>query len=158
MQLLVLTDFALRVLIQAAVRPGEPVGAAAIADAYGISVDHVAKAAKALTRHGLLRATRGAGGGVQLAKPPRQIRIGDVVRLFEADRRPVACLRPGETRCKIEPGCHLRRMLERAEHAFYRELDAQTLADVVDDPPRLVELLGRSARTGGRGPGDLSTR
>src|SRR2546421_12972581 len=90
MQLLVLTDFALRVLIHAAVHPRESAGAAAIADAYGISVDHVAKAAKALTRHGLLRATRGAGGGVQLAQPARQIRIGDVGRLFEGHRRPVA--------------------------------------------------------------------
>lgn len=142
MQLLVLTDFALRVLIYVAVRPGEPVGAAAIADAYGISVDHVAKAAKVLTRHGLLHATRGAGGGVQLAKPARRIRIAEVVRLFEAERRPVACLRADEPRCQIAPACRLRSVLERAEKAFYRELEGQTLADIVDrSAPRLLQLL-----------------
>jgi len=144
MQLLVLTDFALRVLIYAATRPGEPVAAATIADAYGVSVDHIAKAAKVLTREGLLRATRGAGGGVQLAKPARQIRIGDVVRLFEAERRPVACLRADDADCTIERACRLRQVMERAERAFYRELDTQTVADIVEHSvPRLLQLLAR---------------
>jgi Rrf2 family nitric oxide-sensitive transcriptional repressor len=140
-QLLVYTDYALRVLIYAATHPGDPVPASAIADAYGISADHVAKAAKALTRHGLLRATRGVGGGVQLARAPNEIRVGEVVRLFESGRGAVACLQSGGPPCKIEPACRLRRAFERAEAAFHRELDEVTLADLTAGGPSIVRLL-----------------
>lgn len=146
MQLLVYTDYALRVLLYLGARPDTTVPAAAIAEAYGISVDHVAKAAKALTRHGLLRAVRGAGGGVQLAKPAASIRVGAVVRLFEDDRGPVECMRSSApSQCAIAPACKLRHALQRAEAAFYRELDACTLADLVDNGPRLLRLLRVSA-------------
>ena len=141
MQLLLYTDYALRVLIYSATHSGDPVAAAAIAEAYGISPDHVAKAAKALTRHGLLRSSRGVGGGVSLGKPPREISIGQVVRLFETGRGAVACLQADGPPCKIEPACRLRGAFERAEAAFYRELDAVTLEDVVAGRTGIVRLL-----------------
>ncbi len=141
MQLLLYTDYALRVLIYAATHPGEPVAAATIAEAYGISADHVAKAAKALTRQGLLQATRGAAGGVRLAKPPHQIRIGDVVRFFEAGRGTVSCLQAGGPPCKIQPACRLRDAFARAGEAFYSELDAVTLADITASGAGIVRLL-----------------
>jgi Rrf2 family nitric oxide-sensitive transcriptional repressor len=153
MQLLMYTDYALRVLIYAGAHPGAPVPASEIARAYGISLDHVAKAAKALTRHGLLHATRGIGGGVELARPAGEIRIGAVVRLFEEGRGPVECLRSfergeGEARCRIEPACRLRRAFERAEQAFYRELDHCSLADVLENRIQIARLLRLG---GGRG-------
>lgn len=141
MQLLLYTDYALRVLIYAATHPGDPVSAAAIAEAYGISPDHVAKAAKALTRQGFLRSSRGVGGGVRLAKAPREITVGEIVRLFETGRGAVACLQVDGPPCKIQPGCRLRRAFERAEAAFYRELDGVTLEDVVQGSTGLVRLL-----------------
>jgi Rrf2 family nitric oxide-sensitive transcriptional repressor len=141
MQLLTYTDYALRVLLYVGAHTDVPVASSSIASAYGISVDHVAKAAKALTRHGLLRATRGAGGGVQLARPASEIRLGEVVRLFEEERGLVDCMRDGGARCKIERACRLRGALQRAEDAFYRELDAYSLADLVDNGPQLVRLL-----------------
>jgi Rrf2 family nitric oxide-sensitive transcriptional repressor len=142
-QLLTYTDYALRVLLYVGSHADAPVASASIATAYGISVDHVAKAAKALTRHGLLRATRGVGGGVQLAKPARAIRLGHVVRLFEQERGPVECMRSGGARCAIERACRLRGAFQRAEEAFYRELDAYSLADLVSNGPQLVRLLRR---------------
>jgi Rrf2 family nitric oxide-sensitive transcriptional repressor len=143
MQLLAYTDYALRVLLYLGARPGEPTPASEIARAYGISADHVAKAAKALTRHGYLRAVRGAGGGVQLAKEPSEIRVGSVVRLFEDARSPVACMREGApgADCVIEPACKLRHVFQRAEAAFYRELDEHTLAELLENRPRLLRLL-----------------
>jgi len=146
-QLLLYTDYALRILLfSGAHHPGPPVSAAEIAQAYGISADHVAKAAKALTRQGWLRATRGAGGGVQLARAPADIRIGDVVRLFESGRGPVACLQADGDPCRVKPACRLRGLFERAQAAFFRELDGQTLADVLEARPRIVQLLPLQAR------------
>lgn len=141
MQLLTYTDYALRVLLYLGLHTGAPVPTSAIAEAYGISTDHVAKAAKALTRHGLLRATRGVRGGVELARPPTEIRLGAVVRLFEAERGPVECLREGGDRCRVEPACQLRRVFQQAERAFYEELDRHSLADVLTNEPQLIRLL-----------------
>lgn len=148
MQLLTYTDYALRVLLYVGAHPGKSVPASVIAKAYGISSDHVSKATKSLTRHGLLQARRGAAGGVRLAGSPHEIRIGSVVRLFEAGRSPVECLGEGEPRCVIERACLLRRAIHRAQEAFYQELDTYTLADLLENQPRLVQLMGppRGAR------------
>mgnify|MGYP000181248711 CR=1 FL=1 len=141
MQLLTYTDFALRALIYVGSHPVEPVPASAIAHAYDISSDHVAKATKALTRAGLLRATRGAGGGVVLAKPAEDINLGAVVRLFERGRGLVECFGPGASTCRITPSCQLRHALKEAESAFYAVLDRYTLADVIENRPQLARLL-----------------
>lgn len=146
MQLLTYTDYAMRILLYVGSHPDGPVPAATIATAYDISLDHVAKAAKTLTREGFLRATRGARGGVQLARAASEIRVGDVVRVFEGDRAPVSCLRSDRSgECVIEPSCRLRAALQRAERAFLAELDAHTLADLLVTKPRLVKLLARGA-------------
>src|SRR4051794_30604825 len=63
MQLTRFTDYALRTLLYLGSHPGQVVPASAISDAFGISPDHLAKAAKWLTQHGYVRGARGAGGG-----------------------------------------------------------------------------------------------
>lgn len=141
MQLTLYTDYALRVLIYVGSHPGEPISASRIAEAYAISGDHVAKAAKNLTRAGLLRATRGAHGGVELAQAACDIRVGQVVRLFEGDRGLLECLSHTPASCKIAPACRLKRALKRAEDAFFFELDQVTLADVLENRPQLLRLL-----------------
>jgi Rrf2 family nitric oxide-sensitive transcriptional repressor len=142
MQLLMYTDYALRALLYVGTHPAEPVPASAIARAYEISADHVAKATKALTRSGILRATRGAGGGVELAVPASEIRIGDVVRQFEGGPGLVDCLGDDPKPCRIDASCLLRGALRRAEEAFYAELDRYTLADLLVNRSQLVKLLG----------------
>lgn len=143
MQLLRYTDYALRALMYVGTHPGRPIPAASIAEAYGISVDHVAKATKALTRAGLLRATRGTRGGVELALPASRIRIGAVVRLFEQGRGTVECLQGEPRSCRIEASCRLRGVFVRAETAFLAELDRHTLADILENAPQLLRLLPR---------------
>ena len=54
-------------------------------------------------------------------------------------------MQQGGARCVIERACLLRGAFERAESAFYRELDAVTLADLTGNAPQLVRHLGRAA-------------
>lgn len=144
-QILTYTDYALRILLYVGEHAGT-VPTATIAKAHDISVDHVAKAAKTLTRHGLLRATRGAGGGVELAKPAHEIVLGAVVRLFEDGRGPVMCLRSQTAgRCAIAPACRLKHAFAAATAAFYRELDTYTLADLLTDGAMLIALSSPAA-------------
>jgi Rrf2 family nitric oxide-sensitive transcriptional repressor len=135
------TDYALRALLYVGAHPGQLVPASTIASAYGISADHVAKATKALTRAGLLRAARGAAGGVELAQPPSRIRVGAVVRLLEGDRPMAECFDAENNQCPIAGVCRLERALAKARSAFYASLDACTLEDLLKNRAELTERL-----------------
>jgi Rrf2 family transcriptional regulator, nitric oxide-sensitive transcriptional repressor len=146
MQVLKYTDYGLRVLMYLGASPEAPVPAAQVAAAYGISADHVAKAAKRLVQLGVVKAARGAGGGLMLAQPAEKIRIGAVVRRFEAGRGPVECFRTAAPVCRIVSGCLLRGAFDRAAEAYYRELDRHSLADLLENRPTLVRLLAPRTR------------
>ena len=150
MQLRMATDYALRALLYVGAHPGQPVPASTIAAAYEISLDHLAKATKALTRAGFLSSRRGGGGGVELAKPASEICIGAVVRLFEGPTgQLVDCVGERAASCRIASACRLRAALASAEAAFFAELDAVTLEDLLGSRSQLVRLLGpRSVRNG----------
>jgi DNA-binding IscR family transcriptional regulator len=64
-----------------------------------------------------------------LARPAREIRVGEVVRGHEQDQSLVECFRPDGGACTLLPRCRLRGMLAAAEDAFYQHLDRYTLAD-----------------------------
>jgi Rrf2 family nitric oxide-sensitive transcriptional repressor len=141
MQLTRYTDYALRALLYLGAHPGEIVPAPAIARAYRISPDHVAKATKALTRVGILRATRGSAGGVELARPPARIRIGTVVRMLEGEARLVECFDPEHSRCPLTGACRLAGALAEAQAAFFTTLDAYTLEDLLENKAELARHL-----------------
>jgi len=144
MQISAFSDFALRILLYLAVAGDRQVTAREIAERYGLSFDHLAKAAGWLVREGYVKATRGRGGGMRLAKPPSEISIGTVLRMSEAGSGLVECMRPGPTRCIIAKVCGLAPILAEAHEAFYRTLDGRTLADALPDYQALVEIYAAS--------------
>jgi Rrf2 family nitric oxide-sensitive transcriptional repressor len=83
MQLTRYSDFSLRVLMYLAVRSERLATIDEIAEAYGISRAHLMKVVHQLGRAGFLETTRGRGGGVQLARAPEEIGVGEVVRFTE---------------------------------------------------------------------------
>jgi Rrf2 family nitric oxide-sensitive transcriptional repressor len=131
MQLTRHTDYSLRVLIHLAVHREELATIEAIATAYGISKAHLMKIVHQLGLAGYVETARGRGGGLRLARPPHQIRVGDVVRRIETMSL-VECFDPATSSCRIEPACGLRTALKEALEAFFRTLDGYTLADLVE--------------------------
>jgi len=122
-------DYALRVLIYTANQPdGRLVQVDEIARVYGISRNHLTKAVHRLGQMGYLETVRGRGGGMRLAMPPNDIRIGDVVRAMEDDFAVVGCF--ANDSCVLLPGCKLRRALGEAVDAFLETLNQYTLADI----------------------------
>lgn len=136
MQLTVHTDYALRVLLYAAHFPDRRIGTEEISTAYGISKNHLVRVVRTLADGGFLRVTVGRSGGVELARPPKQIRLGDVVRATEASFRLVECHDAENNTCPIVPVCLLKGMLDTALDAFLGELDKHTLADLVRERSR----------------------
>jgi Rrf2 family transcriptional regulator, nitric oxide-sensitive transcriptional repressor len=129
------TDYTLRVLMYCAAQRGRLVTIAEIAEVHGLSKNHLMKIVNDLSHQGLLETTRGRGGGLRLLKAPEQIRIGDVLRQSETDFRLVECFDAATDTCTLTAACRLRGALVRAQRAWFAELDALTLADVVPLPP-----------------------
>lgn len=140
MRLTYFSDYAFRVLIYLSVNPDRRCTIREISTAYNISRAHLMKVVNLLTREGFITAQRGPSGGLTLALPPEQIRLGDVIRKTEDDLGLVECFRPENT-CRLTPSCALAPALSRAMQAFLAELDTQTIADLVRRPQPIRRLL-----------------
>lgn len=141
MKLTAFTDYALRVLIYLAAQSGRRATIAEICAAFGVKENHLTKVVHHLGRRGWVETTRGKGGGLLLAKPAKDIRIGDVVRDTEGQAQPAECFSPEESHCCIAPVCQLKGVLAEAVQAFYAVLDRCSLADITRNQSELASVL-----------------
>jgi Rrf2 family transcriptional regulator, nitric oxide-sensitive transcriptional repressor len=141
MRLTRMTDYAIRLLMYVAQRPERLCTIAEVAAAYEISQTHLMKIAHQLALGGWLASTRGKGGGIRLAKPPAEIRLGAVVRTMEPDFFIVECFSSGHS-CMLHGSCDLTGVMDGALRSFMAHLDGFTLADVLPkaDPTRAAPL------------------
>lgn len=141
MKLSTFTDYSLRVLIYLATHRGARATIGQVAGAYGISENHLVKVVHLLGRHRWLRTTRGKGGGLELALEPDSIPLGSVIRQIEGHAAIAECFEETGGDCRLAPDCRLRGVLAEAADAFNGVVDRYTLADLVDNSPRLVKVL-----------------
>src|SRR5262249_3883094 len=106
MRLSLQTDFALRTLMFLGSRK-DRVTVSELADFYHISAAHVAKVVHQLGRLGYVRNLRGAGGGIELARPPEKIRVGEVILAMEGNMHLLECV-AADGVCVIESFCKLK--------------------------------------------------
>lgn len=90
---------------------------------------------QALKEAGLVASVRGKFGGYRLAKPAREISIGQVVRLIDGPLAPIGCVSQSayaKCTCPDEAHCGLRMLMLDVRNAIAGILDRYTLADVVE--------------------------
>jgi len=133
MRLTNFSDFSMRLLMYAAVNEDRLITIEETSEVYDISRAHLMKIANTLTRAGYLKAVRGRSGGLKLAKPPKKIRLGDVLRATESDFDLVECFTK-DSQCVITRACRWRGLLHEALDAFAATLDRYTLADLMLRP------------------------
>ncbi|MEP6343832.1 MAG: Rrf2 family transcriptional regulator [Maricaulaceae bacterium] len=142
MNITTFSDYTLRVLIYLATHDGEKASAQTIAEAYGISFHHVAKAAQWLAREGYVISERGRAGGMTLGRAAETINIGHILRATEDGSVLVDCMHANGGTCCIRPSCGLKSALAEAQAAFYATLDKFSLADISAQRSALRALLG----------------
>jgi len=140
MRLNLQTDFALRVLMFLAAKE-QQASIEEIADAYGISRNHLTKVARQLAEMKLISARRGRGGGIELARPPEQINVGQVVREMESLGGFVECFDHKTNTCAVAGVCGLQGALRLALDDFLARLDGYTIADLLPRPDRFARAL-----------------
>jgi FeS assembly SUF system regulator len=106
MRLSSMADYAV-VTMSAAARHcgGVRVSAADLAEETGLPVPTVQKLVSLLSKAGLLRSLRGAGGGLQLARPAAAITLADIVEAVEGPIALTSCVEHGRHDCGLEGTC-----------------------------------------------------
>jgi Rrf2 family nitric oxide-sensitive transcriptional repressor len=156
MRLALHTDYALRTLLYLAANPRRA-SAAEVAEFYRISKDHVAKVVQTLARQGYVRSIRGIGGGIELAKKPDDIRVGQVILDCEGNMHLLDCVGI-ENVCVIQPGCKLKSVLAKAERIQMEYLQSVKLSDLLTPGVTLLQIRSQGSGVRGQGGEDRGQR
>jgi Rrf2 family protein len=109
-----------------------PIQIGEISKRQEISVKYLEQLIRPLKKAGLVTSVRGARGGHMLAKRPENIKLGDIVRLFETHTDLVDCVgRPDA--CPMSDDCRVRLAWQEATEVLYQQLDSVTIADLADE-------------------------
>lgn len=130
------TSYAIKMLTDCARSGDAIVKVAVIAERNGLTLQHALKIAHVLMRAGFLINQRGRQGGIRLARPAHEIRIGEIVRTLE-------------TTFVEETGAPLDSVLDDALSAFIGVLDQHTLQDFVK-PGRISQRATKASAKGSR--------
>jgi Rrf2 family nitric oxide-sensitive transcriptional repressor len=121
-----------------AAKPGRQT-IAGVAEFFQISQTHIGKVVNQLARLGYVRSIRGIGGGLELARSPDDITIGEVIRSVEGNVHLLECIGMEDV-CVIQRHCKLRTVLDRAERIQFDYLDAVRLSDILPFGPPVRDL------------------
>jgi Rrf2 family nitric oxide-sensitive transcriptional repressor len=129
------TSHAIRILIECARADGALIKVADLAAELGLTMQNVFKMVHIMSRGGLVAATRGRNGGVRLARPADQIRIGDIVRAMEETdvELDIKASKKGPSGRALQD---VNRVFDVALEAFIGVLDQHTLADMATAAPK----------------------
>jgi len=124
--------YATRALLDLALHHDEePVLLKDIAQRQEISLPYLEHLITPLIAEGIVRSTRGAKGGISLAKPPEEIKLVEVIQLLEGSIAPVECVTNPET-CPRSASCVTRDVWGEIKRAINGVLQSTTLQDLVE--------------------------
>ncbi len=134
MRLSNMADYAV-VTMSAAARHcgGARVSATELADETGIALPTTQKLVSILGKAGLLRSTRGTGGGIQLARPAAAITLADIIEAIEGPIAMTSCVESGRHDCAMEGTCSVQPHWNIVNNAVRGALNDVALTDLTQD-------------------------
>jgi FeS assembly SUF system regulator len=137
MRLTSLADYAVVMMSAAARHCGRAkINATTLSAETGIPLPTAQKLVGRLSSAGLLESTRGAGGGVRLARPPATISLADIVEAVEGPIEMTACVDNDRHECALESCCQVRPHMTIVNGAVRGALAALSLADLSRAPAK----------------------
>ncbi|MBI3231103.1 MAG: Rrf2 family transcriptional regulator [Burkholderiales bacterium] len=122
------TDFGLRILMYLTQHERAlPITVAEISAQFDVPHNHLVKVSNKLVKLGLVTAVRGRNGGLRLALPADEIKLGQVLHDLEGHEQLIDCAEPP---CPLARACGLQAALNEGMQAFYAKMNQYTLADV----------------------------
>ncbi len=127
-------DYALKALLQLALRYNEDdvLSIAEIAKFGDMPVKFLEQILLTLRKGGFVKAKRGVQGGFSLARHPKDITIGEVIRFIEGPIEPISCVEKGHYKgCKDISCCIFRGVWKEVSHAISVVVDTLTFEELV---------------------------
>ena len=133
-------EYALRAVVHLAQHSPAPQKTSEIADATKVPQAYLVKVLQGPSVEEIVRLQRGVGGGVSLARDPRELTILDVVNAVDPIRRINTC--PLDLKSHGTKLCALHRRMDNALMAMEDAFRSTTLAELLEDPNPSVPLRG----------------
>lgn len=136
MKLSARSRYATRILLELARYSNpSPMTAAMLSQRTGVSIQFVEQILKPLKQNGLTKSIRGAAGGHKLARSPKDIALGDVVRLMEGGVYLTVCCGEKANDCPRKEWCLTRRAWLQVSKSLENELDSITIEVLLNGDP-----------------------
>lgn len=144
------TNHAIRILVDCAQSGDELVKVAQISERLDITPQNTFKIVHLLSRGGFVTAVRGRHGGVKLARPAKDIRVGEVVGVIETS----------SLEARREEQHSAQAIFDDALEAFISVLNQHTIADMasVPAPAQSEPVTNRQATVPARAASSRATR
>jgi len=117
-------DYALKATLDLALHYANLVTIHDLADRIDAPIKFLEQVLLDLKRGGFVESRRGKVGGYILAKEPREIKLGDVVRFIDGPIEPIRCVDQEYSNCKDLYKCAFRKI--------WREVSS-SISDIVDN-------------------------
>lgn len=127
-------EYGVRLMAQLAARHGSgPASLSEIAELEDLPRAYLEQLVMSLRDADLVRSTRGAHGGYELARSPDRIQMGEVLRALEGPIAPMICASEDglHAACMRSGYCTVNFLWTRVRDAIAGALDSMTLADLV---------------------------
>lgn len=128
------TDYATRAVLALALAGDQvPVKLEELAERTAVPASVLEQVMPRLRARGVVRSERGPNGGYRLNKPPEELTLEQVVRIFEGQLAPIGCAtRSHPEHCPMEVGCSLRDVWAEVRDQTIGLLDRWTFADLAE--------------------------
>ncbi len=127
------SQYALRALAHlATLKENETVLGRDLAKETGIPKNYLSKILVTLGGAGIIRASRGTGGGYRLARRPEEMSLAAAVALFDKSFLKPACLLGYNRVCSDENACHAHQAWRDTKTSILHFLESTTLAEIAD--------------------------
>lgn len=135
------STYGIRAMFELALHYGRsPISVTYISERENISVSYLEQLLTKLRREGLVKSVRGPKGGYILAKKPREITVGDIVRVLDGDITPAHCVVSNFSKnkgCKMIDRCVTKTVWRKLKDVIDGLLDSVSLKDLCNDAKRM---------------------
>ena len=129
--------YGLRAVIDLAMyAKNEPVSLSDVAERQNISISYLEQLIAKLKKAGIVQSTRGAQGGYSLAKNPKEVSVGEILRALEGSLSPVDCSAvdgEGETECSASNFCVTKYVWKRINDSINDTVNNIFLSELLEE-------------------------
>ncbi|MDU1314827.1 RrF2 family transcriptional regulator [Clostridium septicum] len=125
------TDYSFRALIYLAINKDRLCTVEEIASNLEISENHLKKIIHKLAKTDYIISIKGRAGGLKLGLEPKDINLGEVLKVTEDNLNIAECFNKEKTCPFIKGGCKLKGIMNISLKSFLEEFSKYTLEDVL---------------------------